>query len=145
MNKCQFVFLLLMFSSFTFAQDSSKISFIIDKAQTSWLFGNSKISNLNKREFNQLEKLIQAKIDERNKIVNKKNSINSDEYFRQYIVVENEKGEKEVWVNFLCEIDQKDKWKTDVIMVSDGGKCYFNIAINLTKKQVKNFIVNGHA
>jgi hypothetical protein len=66
-------------------------------------------------------------------------------YYRQYIVVENSRGEKEVWVNCFCTIQDMDYWKKQVVFVKDGGKCFFNLRINLTKKTFIDFIVNGDA
>jgi len=147
MNNLPIVVSFLFFSIFSLAQDLSKITFIKDKSQSVWLFGESKISKLNEKEFKQLEKLIRARINEYNKNANKKNLIEVDKYFRQYIVVENEKDEKEIWVNFLCEVSErmKMKWKTEIISTSDGGKCYLNLTVNLTLKKVEKFIVNGRA
>ena len=66
-------------------------------------------------------------------------------YYRQYIVVQNSKGEKEVWVNCFCNIQNVDYWKKQVVFVQDGGNCFFNVRINLTKKTFSDFIVNGEA
>lgn len=145
MNKVLILIAIIFTTKSAFAQDFNKTTFITDKSQTSWLFGESKISNLSQLELTQLEHLIQTKITEHNNRTNKQKTINSNDYFRQYIVIENNRGEKEVWINFLCEVGQGDQWKEEVIIVDDGGECYFNIIINLTKKTIIRFIINGRA
>ena len=65
-------------------------------------------------------------------------------YRKQLLVVTNKKGEKEVWVNCFCRVDN-DKWKTKMFGVEDGGNCYFNFKINLTTRRYYNFGVNGVA
>jgi hypothetical protein len=71
--------------------------------------------------------------------------INLKMYYRQYIVVKNLKGEKEVWVNCFCTVQNMDYWKKQVVFVDDGGNCFFNVRINLTKRTFTDFIVNGEA
>jgi len=77
---------------------------------------------------------------------------NAASYYKQVIAVVNSKGEKEVWVNCFCDEGSKSSmkklivsWKKDILLVSDGGSCYFNLKINLTKNTVYNFMVNGEA
>ena len=65
-------------------------------------------------------------------------------YRKQFVPVINRKGEKEVWVNCLCD-DDDDDWKKGIIMVDDGGNCYFNLKINLTKKTFSQIMINGYA
>lgn len=67
--------------------------------------------------------------------------INEDEYLMQYVPIQNEQGEKEVWVNAFCYC-AGDKWKRELIHVDGGGKCYFHVIINLTAKKYYNFAVN---
>ncbi|HMG93639.1 MAG TPA: hypothetical protein VK589_26460 [Chryseolinea sp.] len=63
---------------------------------------------------------------------------------KQLVAVVNSKGEKEVWVNCFCDIEG-DSWRSGIIMVSDGGPCFFNFKINLTTKEVYELVVNGFA
>lgn len=62
-----------------------------------------------------------------------------------------------VWVNALCEIkeDMVEKngefflepwqWKEELIIVEDGGHCFWNILINLDKYEYSKFFINGVA
>lgn len=101
MHKVLILIAIIFSTKSALAQDYDKIAFITDKSQTYWLFGESKISNLSQLELTQLEDIIQTKITEHNNKVNKQNNINSNDYFRQYIIIENNRGEKEVWINFF--------------------------------------------
>lgn len=65
-------------------------------------------------------------------------------YYRQYIPYVNKNGEKEVYINCLCDVDGYD-WKTNLISVMDGGKCFFQLKINLKQNKYYSFNVNGYA
>jgi hypothetical protein len=73
-----------------------------------------------------------------------KNNIDLKRYKRQYVAVINNKGEKEIWINFFCNDCDKD-WKKEIIIVKDGGDCFFNLKINLTTKKYYDFMINGEA
>ena len=64
-------------------------------------------------------------------------------YKRQFIAVINTKGEKVVWVNCFCHAELN--WRKEEIVVYDGGNCYFNVKINLTKASWYEMMVNGEA
>ncbi len=70
--------------------------------------------------------------------------IDLKKYKRQYITVTNNKGEKEVWVHCFCNSGKKN-WRKELIFVLDGGNCYFNLKINLTKGEYYDLMVNGDA
>jgi len=65
-------------------------------------------------------------------------------YKRQYIPMINNSGEKVVWINCFCNTWDKN-WKNDLIIVMDGGNCYFNLKINLTTGKYYDLMVNGEA
>jgi hypothetical protein len=66
-------------------------------------------------------------------------------YYRQYVVVYNKRGEKEVWVNCFCNIQSPGNWREKAVIVMGGGNCFFNVRINLTRKSFSDFMVNGLA
>lgn len=78
-------------------------------------------------------------------------------YYRQYVGFLNATGERMVWVNALCEIKEgmveKNgefflepwQWKEELIIVEDGGHCFWNILINLDKYEYFQFFINGVA
>lgn len=68
-------------------------------------------------------------------------------YKRQYIAAINNKEEKEVWINFFCDSADpiRRDWKKDLVMVLDGGNCYFNMRINIATEKAYGLDVNGEA
>lgn len=65
-------------------------------------------------------------------------------YNQQFVAVINKLGEKEVWVNCFC-ITSSNNWKREIFQVKDGGNCFFNLKINLTKKTYYDLSVNREA
>ncbi|MBL0743830.1 hypothetical protein [Chryseolinea lacunae] len=63
-------------------------------------------------------------------------------YRIQIVAFFNSEGEKEAWVNVFCKVSG-DYWKTRPVVVFDGGACYFQIDINLTRKEIDGSFVNG--
>ena len=125
------------------------------------LFKNCKQTTLSDSDYLLIEKLLTQCIAEYNleqdkylnEITNKFPDRNFNrEYFlidiqqykRQYIVVINDKNEKEVWINCFCDTFFKD-WRKEIIDVDDGGNCFFNLKINLTREKYYNLWVNGDA
>jgi len=73
-------------------------------------------------------------------------TIDLKSYKRQYIAVSNISGEKEVWVNCFCNSSNLGSaWRNGLVFVLDGGNCYFNLKINLTKTLYYELMVNGNA
>ncbi len=68
-----------------------------------------------------------------------------EDYNRQFVGGEMESGDKIIWVNCFCSTESKNmkNWKTEIIMVADGGNCFFNVKINIKKKEYYDLIVNG--
>ena len=121
--------------------DMSKIS-IHKQPNTNWPFKDARNSKLNKTELTLVESILSHCIADYNKEHN--SSINLSEYKRQYVVVINKLGEKEIWINCLCHTNNL-KWRKEIITTGDGGSCYFNLRINLSKRTCYQFIVNGIA
>lgn len=65
-------------------------------------------------------------------------------YKRQYVPMLNKKGEKIVWANFFCN-DPIADWEKEIVHVRDGGNCFFNLKVNLTKRECYEICVNGYA
>ncbi len=69
-------------------------------------------------------------------------------YKFQFIVSMTPQGYKTIWVNCFCTRSEdeweKNNWQKQVIHVFDGGKCYFNLMIDLTRKFYYDFSVNGN-
>jgi len=109
-------------------------------------FSKGSPATLNQTELATLSKLLNSVCEKHNSETH-----NADfqikslrKYYFQLVPVKNQKGETEVWVNALCDISHYD-WKKKVMMVMDGGNCYFNIKINITKGTNEILMVNGYA
>lgn len=68
--------------------------------------------------------------------------IELERYKRQYVAVEDNSCDKIVWVNCFCDVTDT-LWKHSVIEVLDGGNCFFNIKLNITKQKCFDLHVNG--
>ncbi len=103
---------------------------------------NSCIANYNSEKLELISMMIndhpEIKIDSTNFLIDIK------DYKRQYLPVENEKGERLVWVNLFCGDFKKNTWNK-VLIVKDGGKCYFSLKINLQTGRYYEFMVNGQS
>ena len=109
------------------------------------LDSSKSLTKLSENEINTIEKLLSVEIDNHNKNF-KENKIDLRFYKRQYFPQQNENGDTIVRIFCFCSVEDNDKWKTEeIISPKDGGKCYINILINLTKKTVSHFQTNGDA
>jgi len=68
--------------------------------------------------------------------------IDTSRYKFQIVSALSDKNQREVWVNAFCD-DNTSSWRTELMVVKDGGVCYFKFAINLTTMQTLYFDVNG--
>ena len=66
------------------------------------------------------------------------------QYFRQYLPVE-VNGKKTIFVNALCSIKPEEDWRKHLIIVRDGGKCYWNAIYDPATQTFSNLVVNGRA
>jgi len=127
-----------------------------------WIFKGVKQTELSKSELMEIEKIIESAVEENNKQQNdeliKHNNTYPDNqltktgyelklegFKRQYVPVINEKGEREIWVNFFCDDWGSKNWKSGLIRVKDGGNCYFNLKVNLETKTYSELSINGYA
>lgn len=124
------------------------------------IFKNAKPTSLTELEINKIEDILKVAINEYNLKLEKYFQTENEKYpknkrdiskfqlvlnkhLRQYVPVINQKGEKEIWVNFFCDSMYTD-WKNHIVKVFDGGNCYFNIKVNLTTNSYSKLIVNGY-
>jgi hypothetical protein len=131
--------------------DTSVIAILpFDTTQT-WIFKECKQDILSTRDFEIIDALLTQCVNTYNKeqeLRSKENKpvkiylLDLKRHKRQYIAVVNDKGEREVWVNCFCRAWDRN-WKKEIIIVEDGGVCYFNVKINLTNKKYYKLMVNG--
>jgi hypothetical protein len=124
--------------------DSGFAVFGYAAGEHSWIFKKGQAVTLTAIEIAEVKKLLQKAVDEYNSGQNNNDGlIKLDEYKFQFVAVLSEKGEKEVWINSFCT-DFED-WREQIVQVDDGGKCFFNLHVNLTKKSFDRLSVNGVA
>jgi hypothetical protein len=143
------------------AIDTSIIAVFPFDSSNYWVFKDCKPTDLTNEDLLKIDTILTTCIEEYNndqkRIFSKTNSkypdferdksnfiIDLTGYKRQYISVLNSRGEKEVFVNCFCRSGHHD-WKKTLILVNDGGKCYFNLKINVTTGKYYDFMVNGEA
>jgi hypothetical protein len=66
------------------------------------------------------------------------------QYFRQYLAVA-VNGKKTIFVNALCIIDPGEDWRKHLIIVMDGGKCFWNAIYDTSTRTFSNLAINGRA
>jgi len=72
--------------------------------------------------------------------------------YRQYVFYLDDNADKVVFVNSFCEIplrhangnDEEFNWRNNILDVSDGGKCYWHMKINLTAGTYSRVATNGY-
>jgi hypothetical protein len=104
-------------------------------------FKKGKGTTLAKAEIKEIESLSNAAIKEYNRTT--KWGLIDKDYKVQLIAIINDKGEKQVWVNCFC--GAMSGWRKSIVYVMDGGNCFFNLRINLTKGEYYDLAVNGYA
>ncbi|MFZ6013415.1 MAG: hypothetical protein ACOYXT_23940 [Bacteroidota bacterium] len=71
--------------------------------------------------------------------------IELEKYGRQYVGVKSPAGEIIVYINCFCNPNEFSDKKKTLIKVFDGGVCYFELKINLSKGKIFDFATNGSA
>ena len=113
------------------------------KSEHSMIFESGKYTGLDLVEIHNVQNIIKKAIGEYNSKQQEVGKITGLERYRYQIMAVEENDEKLVWINSMCS--EKKDWKRRVAIVADGGTCYFNFYINLTKKTYDRFSVNGEA
>ena len=65
-------------------------------------------------------------------------------YRRQYVPVVTAHGDRVVWVNFFCD-DFNIDWRKQVVAVKDGGNCFFQLFVDVTRRKAYDLTMNGYA
>jgi hypothetical protein len=67
---------------------------------------------------------------------------NWEEYVFQYQAQE-DKGRRHILVNALCHVYPKRDLAKDIVLVLDGGSCYFNAKYDPERRQYYELLING--
>lgn len=132
------------------------------KSDWHWIFKDAKPTKLSEDELAEIERIIEQAVKENNEQQRKDLEAHNKEhpnnqwtetgfeletkgFKRQYVSVINDKGQKEIWINFFCDDWESENWKSDIMVVLDGGNCYFNLKVNLETKTYSDLSINGYA
>jgi hypothetical protein len=131
--------------------DTSVIAIIPQDTSFRHPFGsNYKAATLTQDEIDEIDRLFKLSIDHYNASIKSSDkeyyevNLQKTKYRRQYVCVTNRMGEKEVFINCFCMSFSED-WRKYLVIVDDGGSCFFSFKINLNTKQYYDFQVNGYA
>jgi len=131
--------------------DTSKTAIIPFDKKGNYPFDNSfNPTTLAQEDIKSIDSLLIACVTDYNNSLDKAHKewsidIKKYNYQKQIIAVTNKKGDKEVWVNCFCQTWDNNNWKTEILLVHDGGNCYFNFKLNLVTKKFYDLGVNGEA
>lgn len=129
-------------------QNDSKYVVIKNERLVKSIHGENALpSDLNNSELDKIEKILEEAVGyDYTRDLWKQGlfKVNVADYGRQYIPAINQEGEKIIWINLFC--DCFESIPTDsLILVMDGGKCYFRITVNLNTLTYTNLVFNGFA
>jgi aminopeptidase-like protein len=96
--------------------NKAKIALIEYDKNWGFPFKNAEPAQLNDTDFKEIERLLIECTSKSNELLPLK------KYYRQYVVVKNKNGEKEVYINCMCELVSLDfaDWKKELIDIADG-------------------------
>lgn len=101
-------------------------------------------AELSPSELKIVNKYLIKAVKEYNEKQEQKYKLDLKNYFRQYFVSTDSNGEKIVKVFCFCE-HYDGIWRTERLTVRDGGNCYFNVNINITKPHHAELRTHGIA
>ena len=129
-------------------QNDLKYVIIKDEKLIKSIHGENALpSDLNNSELDKIEKILEEAVGyDYTKDLSKQGifKVNVAEYGRQYIPAINQDGDKIIWINLFCQ-DFESIPIDSLILVMDGGKCYFRITVNLNTLTYSNLVFNGFA
>jgi hypothetical protein len=145
------------------SMDKEKLRYTLinDTLETKWIIGDNgfKFWQPNKRQILLIDSIILGAVT--NNYKNYYRHLKPDsisKFYRQYVCYIDSNGDSIVFVNALCHIlddleFDKNKpvrfvrgdWQNHLMMVDDGGDCFWSMQINYTKKEYFRFSVNGQA
>jgi hypothetical protein len=70
-----------------------------------------------------------------------------EDYNRQFIGAVIEGGNRVILVNCFCRSEEKTlkEWKEKMVLVADGGNCFFYLKVNIDTGRYYGLMVNGNA
>ena len=119
---------------------------LFEKGSDVFLESSSNLSTMSSSDFLIVDEVLNKAIANDEFFFLKSKKLSSlKKYYRQYMVYIDENNQKYVYINAMCNLPEFMDWKKKFLHVSDGGECYWNIKINISKKSYESLIVNGYA
>jgi len=124
--------------------DTSKIAIIPLGKMGLYMFENATPTPLTNDDLKIVDRLL-------NECINKHMSpdyIDLCKYKLQYMPLTDSTGDRKVYISGFCNdayMEELDSWKKDLVIVDDGGSCFFHVTINLSRKEYEHLFVNGYA
>lgn len=125
-------------SNYTLLDAPEKMEYEFGKNYKKWTPGAGDISKTEKLLYGCYEQECRGTA---NRLLNRK----LDDYNYQLMGALMDNGEKVIWINALCKKEESSMadWKKRLVVVADGGNCFFNIQVNITRDVWGLLMVNG--
>ncbi len=114
-----------------------------------WAFGkNYKTWKPEPKDIETAERLLKECFDkESSGTVNPFSGRKLEDYNRQFIGAVIEGGNRVILVNCFCRSEEKilKNWKEQLVLVADGGNCFFYLKVNIDTGRYYGLMVNGYS
>ena len=126
---------------------NERVALFNDKKNIEWMVGkNYSESTFLHADFLVIDDVLKVAIQENEfYFLEEKQLSELKKYYLQYLVYLDENGDKWVYINAMCKVSDKLNWKKEMYSIADGGNCYWNMKINITKKTYSYVMINGYA
>ena len=148
MSQCMFP--LIYESKFTTITDTIQLKWIVKDLTSFWTPKND--------DLRLAESVVENAIKENNnEYWSILDTLTAKKYYRQYVFYTDSNNDSIIYINAFCNlldiptdssgvmIMKPYDWQNNLMIVDDGGDCYWSIKINLTKMTYFDFMVNGEA
>ena len=139
--------------------NDENVAVILDETTRNWFNKNSyTFFEPTKDDFIEIDEIIEKGIEKGKFDFLKEPELTIiKKYYRQYICYTDEKNQRIIRINAFCrnlqtpiEVNGKTgwepfDWRNNLVVVNDGGKCYWTAIINLSTKEFIDITVNGEA
>ena len=148
------------FEADSLQREQLRYSIINDAKQASFISkGDTSLWTPTKEQIDQILLLTKSSISaNENKFSRHLKADSLDSSYKQMIFYVDSNGDSLVFINGLCEIGDypmedsngrlrfyRRDWQNQLILVNDGGDCYWRAFINFSKKQIEGPYANGEA
>jgi len=128
--------------------DTNKIAILPIDTTNHRLFKNTSSTELTKQDLKIIYGLLTACINSHNFNRDTTNTfskyIHLSKYKLQYVPFIDSKGDKKVYINGFCVLDDFTYWKQTLVDVADGGSCFFHVTLNLTTNKYEKLFINAY-